>query len=308
VNHFAAKLSFVGLLVCASLPTATPASAQATSAMNTVGAHELHVSPVTGFNGSIAESAQHNSSTGWAYVTVPDVSYRFNEHFSVDASVPYYAALKAYVSSQAGATTQTLVSGHNVLGDTNLAGHFEITHKDFEDELTATLGLPTGNTRFGVGANTTTYNVTNHVENSFGLFTPDIEFGVGTNSMLAGAHVRENYTAVGLLANFQAGTAIDLPLGMNLDLEAYEELPIGNQNVYGTVSRTNKKNKVTTRQVLEGTGVAEDNGFTSELDVPLGSNKHFRLTGEYDRSLIQHLDTTSIGLTWTLRTPKINRE
>ena len=116
--------------------------------------------------------------------------------------------------------------------------------------------------------------------------------------------VKKPYVAVGPLANFQAGTSIDLPLNLNLDVDAYEELPIGTQNVYGTVTRKNKKGKTVTKQVLEGAGAAEDNGIVSELDLPIGM--HFALVGTYERSFRQDLDTAAIGITWVARKPKIN--
>jgi hypothetical protein len=51
------------------------------------------------------------------------------------------------------------------------------------------------------------------------------------------------------------------------------------------------------------TTVAEDNGFTSFVGVPL--NRHVILSGYYNRSLRQKFDTVSIGVTYILRgTPK----
>jgi hypothetical protein len=233
-----------------------------------------------------------------------DLSYRLNRHLSADVSVPWFATLKAFVPVKSGATTTTaLESGRSLLGDTNVSGHLELAHKNLSYMLTTSVGFDTGNTRYGLSANTTTYDITNHFDYSIGPFTPDIEFGEGDSSTLANQTVRRIYTAVGPLANFQAGTSIDLPLNMSLDLQAYEELPIGNQNVYGTVTRKSKKGKTVTKRVLEGTGEAEDNGFTGELDVPLGH--YIMLNGSYARSLIQGLDTASFGMTWTMRAPKI---
>ena len=202
-----------------------------------------------------------------------------------------------------GVLTYPLESARNLLGDAAVSGQVEAAHNDFSYLLTTTVGFDTGNALYGLSAKTTTYNFTNHFDYSLGPFTPDVELGVGDNSALATPAVRRIYTAVGPLANFQAGTAIDLPGRLSLDLEAYEELPIGNQNVYGTVTRKNKKGKTVTKQVLEGTGAAEDNGLTAEFDVPLG--RFLTVNGSYARSLIQGLDTASFGITWMARAPKI---
>jgi hypothetical protein len=279
------------------------AAATATAEYTPV-APDLHVSPVMGFNFVLDYTAQHNSATGWAQIVTPDLLYRFNRHLSVTASVPWYPSIKAFIpTTKAEVTTYPLDSAHNLLGDATLAGQLEAEHNTFSYLFTTTVGFDTGNAQFGLSAKTTTYNFTNHLEYAIGPFTPDIELGYGDNSALATPALKRIYTAVGAIANFQAGTDIDLPFNLSLDLEAYEELPIGNQNVYGTVTRKNKKGKTVTKQVLEGTGAAEDNGFTSELDIPLGH--YLTLNGSYDRSLIQGLDTAAVGLTWMARAPKI---
>ncbi len=294
-------------MTLASWQTCAAQSGELENLQDDVHGSDVHVSPVMGWNFSLDSTGQHNSATGWAEIITPDVSFRFNRHFSLSSSVPWYASVNAFVSVKAkGVTTYPLQSGKNLLGDANVAGHFEASHKDLSDLLIATVGFNTGNYRFGLSSNTTTYNVTNHLEYQAGVFTPDIEFGEGDSTTLANQNVRRIYSAVGPLANFQAGTWIDLPHNLGLDIEAFEELPIGNQNVYGTVTRKGKKGKTTTKQVLEGTGAAEDNGVTAEFDVPIG--KHLRLVGSYDRSFVQGLDTASAGMTWTMRAPKLVRD
>jgi hypothetical protein len=199
--------------------------------------------------------------------------------------------------------TYPLTEGKNLLGDTITVGTYELPHNNLNYEATASVGFPTGDSRFGLSANTETYNITNHLDYVIGPFDPDIEIGEGNSSNLVNRVVKKPYVAVGPLANFQAGSSVDLPLGLNLDIEAYEELPIGNQNVYGTVTRKNKKGKSVTTQVLEGEGAVEDNGINTELDLPIGT--HLMLTGTYERSLRQDLDTAAVGITWVLRKPKI---
>lgn len=264
----------------------------------------IHITPVMGFNLSLDYTAQHNSATGWANIVTPDLSFRFNRHISVDASVPWYATLNANVPvTQAGVTAYPLKSATNLLGDAELGGHLLFQPRKLTYLLNTTVGLNTGNVRYGLSANSTTYNFTNHLDYELGPFTPDIEVGYGDSSALANPRVHKSYVAVGSIANFQVGTWIDLPFNLGLDLEAYEDLPVGNQNVYGTITRKNKKGKLVTRQVLQGAGAAEDNGFNTELDIPVGH--HVLLNGTYERSLIQGLDTASAGVTFTLRAPKI---
>lgn len=265
---------------------------------------DLHVFPVMGLNFSIDAIGQHNSSTGWAEIVTPDLSFRFNKYVSASANIAWYPRVNAYVTAKSGGvTTEKLISGKNLIGDTSISAELSASHKRLNELLIPTVGFGTGNFRYGLGANTTTYNVTDHVDWTLGPFDPDLEVGIGDSSSLANPAVHRTYTAVGTLVNFQAGTAIDLPLNLSVDCEGYEDLPIGNQNVYGSVTKKGKKGKTRTVEVLEGTGVAEDNGFVTELDLPIGH--HLMLAGNYARSLIQGLDTVSAGITWTARSPRI---
>ncbi|HEV2576839.1 MAG TPA: hypothetical protein VGU25_06485 [Acidobacteriaceae bacterium] len=264
------------------------------------------VAPVNGFNFILDQTGQHNSATGWADIVTPDLSFRFDRHFSVSALVPWYPTVNAFVPKTVnGVKTYPLATGKDLLGDTVGVGTYELPHNRLTYLATASVGFPTGNSRFGLSANTETYNINNHLDYSIGPFDPDIEVGEGNSSSLVNRAVKKPYVAVGPLANFQAGSSIDLPFSFNLDVEAYEELPIGNQSVYGTVTRKNNKGKTVTQQVLEGAGTAEDNGIVSELDFPIGL--HFMLTGTYERSLRQDVDTASVGITWVARKPKITR-
>jgi len=47
------------------------------------------------------------------------------------------------------------------------------------------------------------------------------------------------------------------------------------------------------------TGASEDNGLTTYFGVPAGGN--VTLSGYYNRSLRQHSNTVSLGVTWVLR-------
>ncbi len=293
-----------GLLLTPHLSTAQASPAAMVPASTGHGAAGS-VAPVRGFNFILDETGQHNSATGWADIVTPDLSFRFTRHFSVSELVPWYATVNAFVPLTVnGVRTFPLKTGRNLPGDATTTATLEFPHNRLDYLATAAVGLPTGNVRFGLSANAKTYNITNHVDYTIGPFDPDIEIGEGDSSSLVNRAVKKSYVAVGPLANFQAGTSVDLPFTLNLDLEAYEELPIGNQNVYGTVTRKNKKGKTVTVQVLEGEGAAEDNGIISELDLPIGL--HLMVTGTYERSFRQDLDTASVGITWVARKPKIN--
>ena len=131
--------------------------------------------------------------------------------------------------------------------------------------------------------------INNHFEHDLGIFTPDIELGIGDSSGLINARIHQSYTSVGTLAHFQAGTSIDLPFNASFEADAYEELPVAASTIYSTTGKGKKK--VTT---ATGTSVAEDNGFITSLDIPV--NGHVILSGFYNRSLRDHDDASGILL------------
>jgi hypothetical protein len=260
------------------------------------------VIPAKGFNASLTTSSQHDSSNGWTSIMTPDAAFRLNRHFSFDASIPLYIYI--IVEENTGTKLKPVYkySEHNhVPGDMQINSHFE-AHSDLLDYNAGfTLGLPTGNTNYGLGAGQVTYALNNHFEHAFDFFTPDIELGFSDVNDLEGAPVKKSYITVGNLAYFQAGGSFDLPLRMTFDAEAYENLPVGSTTVYSTTGKGKKK--VTT---AHNEGAAEDNGFNTELDVPLG--RHTILSGFYTRSLRNKIDTAGFSLTFLLKPTPLPRE
>ena len=252
-------------------------------------------------NATFVETSQYDDSTGWSFVLTPDLSLRLNRHVFFDGNLPWYQSLQATVPVTVnGVTAFQLETKSNVLGDATSSAHFEAGHDDFGYNAVVTVGYPTGDKSLGVSAGTTTYHFNNHLEHSFGPFTPDVEVGIGNSSALASHLVRKAYTAVGAIANFQAGANIDLPRKSSLDLEFYEAMPLAAQDVFGTIGH---QGKGPGKKVLLGaTGGAEDNGVTAELAIPLTSK--VTLAGNYNRSFIQANAIAGFSLTWQLRTPK----
>ena len=250
-----------------------------------------------GFNASLASTSQHDSSSGWSSILTPDLAFRFNRYFSADASIPVYDYI--HVEVDRGTVAKPAYKDftkHAALGDTALAIHLDLHPSLLDYTLSASLGLPTGKPAYGLGAGQATYNITNHMEKSLGMLTPDLEVGIGDSSNLLTRRARKNYTSVGTLANFQGGTSIDLPFRMAFEADAYEQLPIASSTTYSTTGRG--KNKVTT---ATDNGATEDNGFLTSLDVPVLA--HLTLSGFYNRSLRLHDDLAGFTFTFLLRPP-----
>jgi hypothetical protein len=255
-----------------------------------------------GFNVSMGTTSQHDASSGWSSLLTPNVAYRLNRYISADAGVPVYL----YINIDANIGTKAkpvyaYSAKKEVFGDTSLSFHGDASALTIDYNGTLSLGLPSGNTDYGLGAGQVTYNINNHFEKSFGLFTPDIEVGFGDTSTLVNQRTVKSYVAVGPMAHFQAGTSVDLPLRMSFEADAYEELPLDNNLVYSTTGSGKKKVRTATN-----TDPAEDNGFTTSLDIPL--NPHITMSGFYNRSLRDHDDVAGFSFTFLLRSPPRPRE
>ena len=317
-NHL--KRTLLGLVVCAlwargialSQMVATPTPA----AVSNAGLPSAGVSPAVkprasspetpldGLNFGLAENLEHDSSTAWSDFLTPNLSLRVNPNLSFDTSFPWYLTLAAYVPTTVnGVTTTTLTQSHNVIGDTVIAAHARAGHGDFNFSGGTAVGFATGDKSLGVSAGQTTYHFSTHADYSIGPFTPDLEAGIGNSSAFANRLVRKSYTAVGGIANFQAGTSIDLPKKLSLDVEGYEALPIELATVFGTISRRGNRSHGGGKKTLQGsTSSSEDNGLTMDLSFPL--TPKLALSADYAHSLIQAEDIAGFSLTWVLRAPK----
>jgi hypothetical protein len=313
---FFASLIFIAAAVPAgraqeahALPSPQPASTTATSdldemkvlnAMAKIGESESAGVPYAprGFTGGFTTSTQHDSSNGWSSQLIPFMAYRVCRFFSMDVSTLLYTKVKvdANIGTKAKPVYAAVAPKSGAFGDTTLSFHGNA--RAFSSDYTGTfsLGLPSGNRNYGLGAGQVTYSINHRFENTFGLFTPDIEIGFGDTSSLVNQNILKSYVSVGPMAHFQAGTSIDLPLRMNFSADAYEELPLDNNLIYSTTG--SGKKKVTTATNIDP---GEDNGFITSLDIPL--SHAVTMSGFYSRSLRDHTDIAGFSFTFVLATP-----
>lgn len=290
----APRMSSLLLFLCLG---ATSLFAQQTSANSTEDGPAGIVPYVRGYNVSLGTTSQHDSSNGWSSLITPNLAYRFDRHFSADVGAPIYTYINVVMTKGTKAKPVYInQTKHFVAGDTSLNGHFQAHPSLFDYELTSTLGMPSGDSSFGLGAGQLTYSFLNSFERSVSMLTPSVEIGIGDSSSLTQTRVRKSYVSVGKLAHFQAGVSVDLPRRSSFSASAYEEMPLSAQTLYSTTGRGKKK--VTT---ATGESVAEDNGFQTSLDIPV--NGHMTLSGFYNRSLRSHIDTAGFSLTFLLKAP-----
>ena len=260
-----------------------------------------------GFNGSLETTSQHDSAGGWTNILTPNIAYRFNRHFSINAGLPVYTYIDVAVpvsevvelgvpiSVTYGLQTRTWL-----LGDTDINGEFEVHPKAFDYYLTGTLAVPTGDNANALGAGQPTYYFNNRFERVVkDMMVPHLELGIGDSLNLANTRIHDSYIEVGTNAHFQLGTSVWLPWNTTFTSAAYEDLPLATQTVTSvtTNGKKGKQLKLITTTTQESLG--EDNGFLNTLDIPL--NSRITLSGIYNRSLRNKNDTVGFSFTFTLR-------
>jgi hypothetical protein len=305
-----------GVFVCLFLLLALPATAQvarektpepatpATTQSLPAEAQEIPsvsgLSPdLHGWNAGLTISGVHESTTGWATLATPALGYNFNDVFSIDATIPIYFYRLAESRSTHPKPDKQLINQRGELGDVVLGFHAQFIPHSYQYQLTGLVTAPTGDHDYGLTTGRVTFDISNYFQRTFGRITPNLEIGGGDNTTLVNRTVTKNYTSLGPLAHFQIGLGIELFRGISFESDAYEQLPIGDQKIYGP-SRNGKATVVT------GHNVTEDNGFTNSIDVPLVG--HFTLSGYYSRSLRLRYDSTAIGLSYVLRSPPITED
>jgi hypothetical protein len=256
-----------------------------------------------GLNAGVTYSAIHSSSVGWYSAATPAISYSFSRRYSADASTSIY--FHRLADSKADAPSHPPVNGRVDPGDTLIGFHAFFEPGSLQDTITAALTAPTGNQAKGFGAGQVTYDFSNHLERYFDQLGVILDLGAGNSSGLFNDLVAKDYSSVGGLAHFESGLVYWFPHRSYLQAVAYEQLPLGSQTVYRTVPRGGA-----IRANGDDAGdenlppptvstMAEDNGFTTIAGLPL--TRHVTLSGYYNRSLRQNLDTVSFGFTYVLR-------
>ena len=244
------------------------------------------------WNAGLTISGFHESTTGWATLTMPAAGYTINDTFSVDATIPIYVYRLAESIAAHPRPDARLVSQIVEPGDLIFGLHAQFTPGSYLYQSTFAFTVPSGDEAYGLTTGRMTFDLNNHFERSYGRLTPILELGGGDSTTLVNRQVNKTYTSLGPLAHFELGLGIDLIRRVAFETSIYEQLPIGDQKIYGP-----SRNGNTT--VVKGYNVTEDNGFTNSLDLAL--NSHTTFSGYYSRSLRRHTDTAGIGITYVLR-------
>ena len=255
-----------------------------------------------GFNAGVTYSAVHNSGGGWYTVATPAVNYTFSRHYSADESTSIYFRRHVQNTHPATMVTQPVIVENVDAGDTLIGFHCFFEPGSLQDTITASLTAPTGDRARGLGTGRVTYDFSNHAERYYKKVGFLVDLGAGDSSALFNDLVMRDYNSLGGLAHFQAGAVIWLPGRTYIESVAYEQLPLGSQKIYRSVQRgedVRGNEDGPPIPAITVSSVSEDNGLTTFLGIPLTDK--VTLSGYYNRSLRQHLDTVSFGVTFVLR-------
>lgn len=247
-----------------------------------------------GFNVGISYLGAHNSAIGWYSVATPAISYTFSPHYSADASASIFFRRQVQNLDPQASLERRLVVDAVDASDTFLSFHAAFAPKSFGDTISAYLTLPTGNASHGLGTGRVTFDFTNHAECYFKHIGFLLDLGAGDSSTLSNSIVTKDYSSLGAMTHFRAGTTFWWRDNY-LETAAYEQLPIGSQKIYASFSSTD----TATQGIVSVTGASEDNGFTAVLGVPITSK--LTALSYYNRSLRHQSDTVSFGLTYVLK-------
>jgi hypothetical protein len=250
-----------------------------------------------GLNAGITFSQVHDSSIGWYNVVTPAVSFNFSPHYSADASLSIYPFRLMPINDPTAPSGQQLVAARGDLGDTLIGLHARFNSRVWWNTTTASLTAPTGSRSDGLGAGKVTFDFSDQLERSIRQAGLLVDIGAGNSSGLFNSLVTNDYNSLGPLAHFQAG-AVLWPFGRNwIQSVAYEQLPIGGQTVYTPIGPEGVP-------VPSGSGLSEDNGFTTSVGIPLPD--HLAFLGYYNRSLHHRIDTVSFGMTYVWHGTRVN--
>ncbi len=256
-----------------------------------------------GFNGSVTFAVAHDSYIGWYDVVTPVLSYAFTPRYSADVSFSVYPYRLAPNQSATVTAATRLLTTKGDLSDVLLAFHATFRPGVLQDAVTFSMTAPTGNRPHGLGMGQSTFDLSNYMQRYTRRGGWLVETGVGDSAGLFNRLVPAEDVSAAPVAHFQAGLFAWMVGRSYLESVAYEQLPIGDQKLYTTVV---VRPGFPPQAVVTGRRVAEDNGLTTSVGVPLSS--HVTWTTAYNRSLRLHLDTFSTGVTYVFRSRRRSDE
>ena len=181
------------------------------------------------------------------------MGYDFNKHFGAFTGVPLYLT-RVRNDPTTGASGSTNVTG---VGNIYLGFVYRLPHPEWNFTSTITGGAPTGSTKKGFSTGRASVDWSNHLDRSFGRFTPFLDAGLA-NTVPDSPFVKRPFTSLGALGHFEEGADYELSRHFSLGASAYQILPHGTQKVFSQIVMPD--NSAGTGQSQSGSGQGQGRG------------------------------------------------
>jgi hypothetical protein len=232
------------------------------------------------------------------------VGFDMSRLLGFDVSVPIYFVIPPVQQNNFSLATPSLGS---VAADARLSLPLPLV----EYQATATIAFPTGSMSKGLSTGTVTYDLDNHFEHGFGLFSAFLDADVG-NSLNNGigpfrSQVQLPYLTLGYLVEGKVGPRIHIIKNLNVTADAFDVVPWGPQTVFSRILRPGSVGMGGTHgRVYElfprsdgGAGLVKDDGYEASVDyIPARFLKlsFLDIALGFNHSAHYDLNTISLGI------------
>jgi hypothetical protein len=235
--------------------------------------------------------------------TVLDLSggYNFNEHFGLDVGLPVHFLDR---NGQSALPFAAIPQGwNNGIGDAYLNLRFNDPNDLVNYTSQARVFAPTGSFDRGYSTGRLTVNWDNHVDRTFGPFTPFADASYGNTLGDRNYFVRP-FDTLGQVFQLQGGSSVKVAPRTFVGGSWYHVYPVGTQKIYSQL--LTRANGVTLVPVIDSryfasrfetvgpSSILRDNGFAGWVGVKTAHNTDFEVG--YSRSIQYALDSLTFRI------------
>jgi hypothetical protein len=213
--------------------------------------------------------------------------------------------LPVYFVHNSSSTTTTSATSVNGIGDFFAGLRLSFPNPVVNYRMALTGAAPTGDNSKGLSTGHDTYDWTNHFDRRFGQWTPFADAGLANS--VPNTVFFQQFTSLGHLVHFEAGTALSLVGPLSASASFYDFAPWGTQQVFsrlvtkggppagaGGHGRVYELNQQTTG----GADLTRDDGLNLGLDARMSA---FDVWAGFTHSVHFDLNVFSFGIGVNMR-------
>jgi hypothetical protein len=238
------------------------------------------------------------NSDGQVMALTSTGGWNFNSHVGLFAGMPVY-----FVHNSSSTTGTSSVNG---IGDFFGGLRFSLANPILNYRMALTGAAPTGDTSKGLSTGHATYDWTNHFDRRFGPWTPFADLGLA-NSIPNTLFFQRQFTSLGHLTHFEAGTAYRIFGPLSATASFYDIAPWGSQQVFSQLvakggppagSGSHGRAFELNQQTTGGADLTRDNGFNFGVDARMSP---FDVWVGFTHSVHFDLNVVSFGIGVNMR-------